>query len=143
MNRLPELKAFLRDPEGAGRYRDLRVRYKKGVEPTLKIDARSLPLRAVNTSEALHALMRHEGFEETSLRDTHGDCADWSYKGQCFTNPVYMWPTCPKSCADAAPDTDPLCSQWASEGQCEQNAEFMVESCLSSCHATETHKHEL
>jgi hypothetical protein len=119
------------------------VRYKKGAEPTLNVDARSIPLRAVNTSEALHALMRRENFEETSLRDAHGDCADWSYKGQCFTNSVYMWSTCPKSCTDTAPDADPACRQWAREGQCEQNAKFMAESCLSSCHAAETRKHEL
>lgn len=97
------------------------------------VGAAATPLRPVNTSEALHALLRREGFAETAARDTHPDCADWAYKGQCHTNPGYMRRTCAKACADVEPDTDPRCGAWAADGQCTANAPFMSAECARSC----------
>ena len=133
MNRLPALKAFLKEAGGAERYRDLRVHFLPGANPVLRVGTRKIALKGYDTTDALHALMRKEGFQETSLRDTQRSCADWAYKGQCYVNRAYMLATCPKSCTDVNPDTDAQCPAWAVDGKCKSNPVFMGASCSASC----------
>lgn len=115
------------------RYKNLRVKFLHGAEPTLHVSGgESVPLRAHTD---LHAVVRAHGFALATLTDAQPECVEWAFKGECYTNAVFMQQQCTKSCADVTPDRDPSCAAWARAGECVSNAAFMSETCSTACGA--------
>ena len=139
---MPALRDFLQVSGGVDLYKNLRVKYTQGAEPTLNVEGRSIDLRPyIETTETIHQFLQVEQFVTQDLRDGHKDCPDWAFKGSCYTNAAYMLTTCPKSCNDINPDMHNECFMWANRGECVSNAVFMAEFCSTSC--VQTVKNEL
>ena len=144
------LKAFLQETGGADVYRNLRVRYKAGSDPVLYVANHDHPTYTTislqeqhDDADALHELLRAQGFVEQDLRDSHTDCADWAYKGQCFANPDFMLDRCPKSCRDWNPDAHDDCAALVAAGKCASDPIKMSKECCASCMAHTEDKDEL
>jgi len=90
-----------------------------------------------------------------ALQDVR-DCVRWAERGDCTTNPKYMWPECGDQCRDTGitrgpvdpPTDDPAtnddptptpfyhaenCEDWAVSGECLKNDKYMWEFCEDEC----------
>ena len=81
------------------------------------------------TVDALHALLRAEGFAEAAGADD-ARCAAWRDAGECVRNAAYMRGACARACAA---DRDARCVEWARAGECAANARYMHAMCPAAC----------
>lgn len=93
---------------------------------------RRVDLTAHATADALHALLRAEGFAARAGEERGDDarCAAWRDRGECVRNAAYMRGACPRACAA---DRDARCAAWARAGECEANARYMHGVCPAAC----------
>ena len=131
------------EPGGVDLYEGVEVKFIPGRNPDLVLlnthddaERKRIDLTAYASVDALHALMRDEGFRRKRRisRDRHADCKMWARRGECARNAAFMSSACATSCEEVVvQDEDEHCSAWAKMGHCESNPRYMLYRCSQSC----------